>query len=118
MKYGYLRWSDDTERRLQEYALKESGCDHIFMDFIDHVSNRNALFEHVSPGDQITIWRLDKFASSVHDLHELLNIIRERGIQFNSLQERLDPAIIKDPARFHELVSMMERLEKNLDENH
>lgn len=110
--FGYVSGADKRDRNMQLFALADAGCQKIFSD-ISGRDGRSEMFQVIAPGDTLTIWRLDKFASSVEDLVELIKTMRQIGIRFNTLQEKLEPDTI-DTQQFRDLVAAMADIEKSL----
>lgn len=111
--FGYVSGADKRDRNVQLFALSDAGCQQIYSDSNGR-SGRNELFQVMAPGDTLTIWRLDKFASSVEDLVVLLKTIRQQGVQFYTLQEKLEPETA-DQKEFRELVAAMADIEKTIE---
>jgi len=70
------------------------GCEKVFEEQIssrraDRPELRAAL-DYCTEGDELVVWKLDRFGRSLKELIELVNGVRERGIEFVSLRESLD----------------------------
>lgn len=48
--------------------------------------------EYARPGDTIVVWKLDRLARSMKQLIETVDMLRERGVMFESLTEKMDTA--------------------------
>ena len=73
MKIGYARVStDDQNLALQLDALQAEGCGRVFEDTASGASsNRKGLagaLQACSPGDVLTVWKLDRLGRSLLDL--------------------------------------------------
>lgn len=113
--FGYTRAVDTSDQRLQENALTAAGCEQIFSDLDGEITERENLFSIIQPGDKLIIWRLDKFALSVSDFSKQLDICKEQGVSFLTLQESLKLDSVDNSELFHQLVAAMANIEKNLD---
>ncbi len=95
MKIGYVRTSKkDQNPELQRRDLLAFGCERIFEE---QISSRKAdrrelraVPEHVREGDELVVWKFDRFGRSLQELIGLVNGISERGVEFVSLRESLD----------------------------
>lgn len=96
MHYGYARVSTkDQTVDLQTNALKEAGCEKVYMDVGisgSQVSRPqlDELLGKLSEGDTLTVWRLDRLGRSTVHLCTLTEDFRQRGISFQSLHEHID----------------------------
>jgi DNA invertase Pin-like site-specific DNA recombinase len=95
MYVGYVRVSKHEQHEaLQIDALKKAGCEKWFTDEITGSTfERKGLDEalaYVRPGDTLVVWKLDRAGRSLKHLIELLNSLKERGIDFISLTEKID----------------------------
>jgi len=92
---GYARVSTaDQELRLQTDALAAIGCLNVYTEKVSGAAkNRPQLdlaIKDLRPGDTLVVWRLDRLARSLRDLHMRLDQIVEAGASFKSLQENFD----------------------------
>ena len=106
MRVGYIRTSKkDQNPDLQRRELEDFGCEKIFEEQIssrkaDRPELRAAL-EYCREGDELVVWKLDRFGRSLKELIELVNGVRERGIEFVSLRESLDTTTPGGKLVFH-----------------
>ena len=106
MRVGYIRTSKkDQNPDLQRRKLEEFGCERIFEEQIssrkaDRPQLRAAL-EYCRKGDELVVWKLDRFGLSLKELIELVNGLSERGIEFVSLRESLDTTTPGGKLVFH-----------------
>jgi len=96
MKIGYARVSS-TGQNLQSQleALKKAGCDKIFQEKKSgkQAANREQLQEaldYVREGDILVITRLDRIARSTKDLHNILDLLKNKGVEFQATEQNLD----------------------------
>ncbi len=91
---GYARIStSDQELALQLDALEKAGChgDHIYSDQVSGArADRPGLvacLAELAEGDTLVVWRLDRLGRSMSHLVVLIDELRERGVDFKSLQD-------------------------------
>ncbi len=119
MKVGYARVSTDSqELALQIDALNEAGCDVIFTDegISGAVFSRpglQAALAHLSRGDTLVVWRLDRLGRSLSKLVDLIEELGSRGIEFVSLMESINTQFSGGVLVFHVLAALAE-FEKRL----
>ncbi|WP_220200971.1 recombinase family protein, partial [Reticulibacter mediterranei] len=97
MKIGYIRVSKHEQNEaLQRDALKEAQCEKYFSDKMTGANfERKGLEEllaFVRPGDTVVVWRLDRLRRSLKDLIEILNLLKDREVDFASITEKIDTA--------------------------
>lgn len=106
MRVGYIRTSKkDQNPDLQRRELEDFGCKKVFEEQIssrkaDRPELRAAL-DYCREGDELVVWKLDRFGRSLKELIELVNGVRERGIEFVSLRESLDTTTPGGKLVFH-----------------
>ena len=106
MKVGYIRTSKtDQNPELQRRDLLAAGCEKVFEEQIssrkaDRPQLRAAL-EYVREGDALVVWKLDRFGRSLKELIELVDGLRERGVEFVSLRESIDTTTSGGKLVFH-----------------
>lgn len=96
-RFGYARISksDGSQREdLQVNALRDAGCDHIFVDSLSGASKELPKFEEMlsmlRPGDEVLVWKLDRIGrggarSTINSVHRVL----DKQANFRSLTESL-----------------------------
>jgi len=95
-KIGYVRVSDkDQTEALQIDALEAAGCEHIYGDHgvSGAVTDRyglNELFECLQAGDTLVVWKLDRLGRSTIQLLQILNDLRDRGVNFHAITQGID----------------------------
>ena len=95
MKIGYMRVSRDGHTTgLQKEALLQEQCELLFVEkMLREQEERPAFLRMLStarPGDVIVVWRLDRFGKSLKQVVETVNILGERGVEVQSLKEKID----------------------------
>src|SRR5437763_1531596 len=113
MKIGYVRVSKHEQNEyLQIDALKKEGCEKWFTDKITGTKfDRKGLDEalaYVRPGDTFVVWKLDRAGRSLKHLIELLSKLKERGIDFISLTEKIDTTTPGGKLIFHVMGALAE----------
>lgn len=99
MLIGYMRVSSDNDRQttdLQRDALAAAGVDprHLFEDRASGARQDRpglkAALDHVRAGDCLVVWKLDRLGRSLPHLIQIVAALREKGVAFRSLTERMD----------------------------
>lgn len=112
MKIGYARVSTDEQNLdLQRQALDSAGCEKIYEDegISGAAVNRPALGRTLSgmqEGDVLVAWKLDRPGRSLQHLIEVINGLREDGVEFCSLQEQIDTTSADGRFYFHMLAAL------------
>lgn len=118
MRVGYARVStDDQTLDLQRDALRRAKCRQIYEE---HASGKTALrpqleacLKALRKGDTLVVWRLDRLGRSLGDLIELTTELRSRGVDFESLSEKLETGSPAGKLVFHVFAALAE-FERNL----
>lgn len=118
MLIGYARVSKhDQNLSLQQDALKNAGCDKIFVDEISgSIALRKGLLlalEVLREGDILIVWRLDRLGRSLKHLIELIKQLETRKIGFKSLAEGIDTTSSGGKLIFH-IFGALAEFEKSL----
>jgi len=90
MLIGYMRVStEDQNLALQRDALEKAGCDRFFEDTASGArDDRRGLAQalsHLRKGDCLVVWKLDRLGRRVKSLIELIEGLRERGVDFSAV---------------------------------
>lgn len=111
---GYARVSTvEQSLDLQISALEAAGCRELFTDHgvsgadFRRPGLRKAL-RHMSSGDMLVVWRLDRLGRSLVDLIQTVNSLSRRGCDFSSLNERIDTSSSGGRLLFHVMGAMAE----------
>jgi len=98
-------------------ALKEARCEKYFSDKMTGAKfERKGLEELLAfmrSGDTVVIWKLDRLGRSLKDLIETLNYLKDRGIDFISLTEKIDTTTPGGKLIFH-LMGALAEFERDL----
>jgi len=102
---------------LQTHALKEAGCEELFLDKnARSTTARKGLAEALlfaRPGDTLVVWKLDCLSSSLKHLIQTLNILKEHGVHFLSLTEQIDTMASPGQGLFH-LIGLLAEFDREL----
>src|SRR5437588_7219654 len=118
MKIGYLRVSKHEQNEaLQRDALKEAGCEKYFSDVITGSKFERKGFEQLlafaRSGDTVIVWKLDRLGRSLKDLIETLNLLKDQGVDFVSITEKIDTTTPDGKLIFH-LMGALAEFERDL----
>ena len=94
MKIGYARVSTaDQHLRMQEDALKAAGCKAIYHDVMSGSKTQrtglNEALKHAREDDTIVVWKLDRLGRSLPHLIEMIKLLHDKNVGFQSLQENI-----------------------------
>lgn len=95
MIIGYARVSStDQKLSLQHDALQKAGCEKIFDDqMTGSKKERPGLDEAlncVRAGDTLVVWRLDRLSRSLKDLIQIVTVLKNKGVNFQSIHESVN----------------------------
>lgn len=95
-KIGYVRVSDiEQTENLQLDALNRAGCDVIYGDHgvsgsIKYRKGLDELLTSLKAGDTLVVWKLDRLGRSTIHLLQLLDDLRNRGVDFQAITQGID----------------------------
>lgn len=118
MKIGYARVSTpDQSVYMQKQALKQAGCEKIFSDTASGVrSDRIGLDKAMTDlraGDTLVVWKLDRLGRSLQNLIQLIKLLKENKVGFQSLQENIDTTTSGGKLIFH-IFSALAEFERDI----
>jgi len=92
---GYARVSTaDQDPASQIEALRAAGCDPIYIEHASGTTMERSQWAEcnrsLGRGDTLVVVRIDRLGRSLVDLVDTLDNLHARGIQFRSLDERID----------------------------
>ena len=113
MLIGYARVSTlDQNLDLQSDALNGAGCDEIFSDVASGAKDKrpglDKALARLQSGDTLIVWRLDRLGRSLAHLVATVNELAARGVDFQSVQEKIDTASPGGKFLFHVFAAMAE----------
>ena len=119
-EWGYARVSTaDQDPAMQTQALIRAGVppENVFVDRLSGSTRErpglDALHAAISPGDRITVWKLDRLGRTVKNLVTLMDDYAARGVQFRSLTENIDTTTPTGRFMFH-VMSALAEMERDL----
>lgn len=106
MRIGYARVStQDQSLDLQLDALKKAGCEQVFEEKLSGAKAKRTRLEELKhilrKGDQVVVWKLDRLGRSLRDLVELINYFDAKGVEFQSIQDKIDTSTPVGQFTFH-----------------
>lgn len=114
-KIGYMRVSTDMQvHDLQYDALIRAGVkpEDIFSDTISGKTTRrdglDKCFAALQTGDTFVVWKLDRVGRSVEHLKRIVTDLDEKGVGFESLQEKIDTSSAIGKLFFHLMAALAE----------
>lgn len=118
MKIGYARVSTyEQSLSLQVDALEKAGCEKVFHDQISGATTKrpglDEALSYLRDGDVLVVWRLDRLGRSLPHLIGTINLLEERGVGFQSLQESIDTTTSGGRLIFH-IFGALAEFERNL----
>lgn len=119
MRIGYARVSTEEQcLALQEDALTRAGCDLIFSDH--GISGTNfcrpgldRALQHLGRGDTLVVWRLDRLGRSLTKLVDMIDLLGQRDIHFESLTESINTQSPSGTLIFH-IIAALAQFERAL----
>ncbi len=95
MNYGYARVSTDEQNLdFQMDALEKYGCSKIYCEKISgRITKRtelDRLMLKIKKGDSLVVWKLDRLGRTTKQLIELTTELKNRNVNFISLQDSID----------------------------
>lgn len=106
MRVGYVRISTTRQTEdLQRDALAAASCERVFEDVASGAKDDRAglaeALEFMRPGDVLVVWRFDRLARSLRNLIDLVNQLRDGGVELISLREGVDTTTPAGRFAFH-----------------
>ena len=96
---GYLSRTISEKKIMQALGVereffKQAGCELLFTDTIsgakaERPGLKDAL-SHLRRDDTLVVWKLDRLGRTTKGLIDLVDLLKERGIGFKSLQDNID----------------------------
>ena len=113
MLIGYARVSTlDQNLDLQSDALNGAGCDEIFSDVASGAKDKrpglDEALARLQSGDTFIVWKLDRLGRSLAHLVATVNELAARGVDFQSVQEKIDTTSPGGKFLFHVFAAIAE----------
>ena len=118
IKLGYARVSTQEQNLdLQLDALEKEGCQRLFTDKVSGVKSSKPNFEklmaYARAGDTVVVWKLDRLGRSTIKLIELIEELKNRGVNLKSLSESIDTSTATGNL-FFQFMCVLAEHERNL----
>ncbi|CAM5202477.1 DNA-invertase hin [Castellaniella denitrificans] len=112
-RIGYARVStDDQHLDLQRDALTQAGCSVIYEEAASGKSTARPELEQcrkaLRSGDTFVVWRLDRLGRSLPDLVQIVTDLEQRGVDFESLTEKIETDSATGKLVFHVFAALAE----------
>jgi len=112
-RIGYARVStDDQNLDMQRDALKAAGCSVIYEETASGKGAARPELEQcrmaLRPGDTLIVCRLDRLGRSLPDLVQVVAELEQRGINFESITERIETGNAAGKLVFHVFAALAE----------
>jgi len=102
---------------MQVDALEKFGCEKIYKDTQGSFENRPKLElmnSQLNKGDIVVVWKLDRIAKSLNDLHNLFDTYQGRNVDLVSIQENIDTSTLVNRS-FFEIISTITEFERDIN---
>ncbi|MGN0595404.1 MAG: recombinase family protein [Hominimerdicola sp.] len=95
MKVGYIRVSTKEQNTArQEILMEELGVEKVFIDKMSGKDTNRPMLQEmmnfVREGDTVIVSEISRFARNTRDLLDLIEKLKEKGVQFESKKEKID----------------------------
>lgn len=113
MRIGYARVSTlDQNLDMQTDALHLAGCERIYTEKMsgknDNRPELQRCLEALRKGDTLVVYKLDRLGRSTFKLLELTSELEKAGIEFESIQDKIDTSSPIGKAMFRMLAVLAE----------
>ncbi|MDR6739124.1 DNA invertase Pin-like site-specific DNA recombinase [Herbaspirillum sp. 1173] len=115
---GYARVSTSEQSLdLQLDSLRLAGASEIYEEKASGKSANRPELEHclkaLRPGDELVVWRLDRLGRNLKDLIRIVEDLKDKGVSFRSITERIDTSGPTSTLVFH-LFASLAQFERSL----
>ncbi|HEY7420006.1 MAG TPA: recombinase family protein [Ktedonobacteraceae bacterium] len=109
MRIGYARVST---KELQVDALRAAGCEKIYQKTASGARTERPelaeLLRNLWPADVLVIWKLDRLGRSLGHLVEMVNLLNDKKVGLQSLNDPVDTATAQERLTFNLFASLAE----------
>jgi DNA invertase Pin-like site-specific DNA recombinase len=111
LRIGYARVStDDQNLDHQLDTLRAGGCSQVYEEKISGSHKNRPELEHalraLRRGDTLVVQRLDRLGRSLPDLVQIVTTLKQRGVAFESLAEKIETTSAAGELIFHIFASL------------
>ena len=112
-RIGYARVSTrGQDLALQLDALEHAGCARVFRDVGSGTLRRrpqlDACLDYLRAGDTLVVWRLDRLGRSLRHLVDVVALLEQRRVAFQSLREAIDTTTAAGKLQLHLFAALAE----------
>ncbi len=113
--------TEDQKEDAQLDALEKFSCERIFIEKCSNKSKHrpelDRMLDTPREGDVVIVQNLDRLGRSLKDLLELLDNFKKKGVQFISLNEKIDTTTAIGELAFHMIgaIAKFERTKAGLE---
>jgi DNA invertase Pin-like site-specific DNA recombinase len=112
-RIGYVRTSTKQQLLdLQLAAMSEAGIDNVRTEQASGARDDRPVLAEVlaelEPGDTLTVWRLDRLGRSLPHLLGIVEDLAARGVNFESLHDKIDTSNATGRLIFHIMAALSE----------
>jgi DNA invertase Pin-like site-specific DNA recombinase len=117
--YGYARVSTtDQDLTLQEYALRQAGCEVIRAEKVSGSSREGrkelaTLIQFLRKGDTLIVTRVDRLARSIRDLQNVVHELDTLGVTLKATEQPIDTSTAAGKC-FLDMLGVFAEFETNL----
>jgi len=113
MKLGYARVSTpDQSFALQVDALRQAGCTAVHQEVSSGARAArpvlDALLTRLRCGDVLVVWKFDRLGRSLAHLVALVNVLMQKGVGLQSLQDPIDTTTPRGRLNLHLFAALAE----------
>ena len=117
-KVGYARVSTQEQSfDMQVDALEKAGCERIFAEKVsgtkDDRQELKKCLEYLRKGDVLVVYKLDRLGRSTKKLLEITDELEKRGIEFISINDKMDTTTAIGKAMFR-MLAVLSEMERDL----
>lgn len=108
---------NDLSMDMQLVALNKAGCLEIYKDIFPVTINERpqlyAMLNKLNKGDRLFVYKLDRICYSAKHLFELIDIFKEKEVEFVSIKDNIDTST-DDGRIFLRTADTLAKLERDI----